>query len=94
MPAILDPFADGLAPTVMTWTALDWISHLVQAMLDVVSVMRPSANMFKTRRFDTIASVSAFYRKLGQMELRVSAAVVRETADRARGLIVAGRGPC
>jgi hypothetical protein len=117
LPAILDPFAEGAAPAVMTRIALDWIiegtslellfgevaqaqysrefvlSHLVQVMLDVASGFRPSPNAaFKKRRLDTIASVSAFYRKLARMELGVTAAVVRQTADRARTLIAAAGG--
>jgi hypothetical protein len=44
------------------------------------------------RQFDRIASLSAFYRKLGRMEPAVPAAIVRQTADRARELIVAAGG--
>jgi hypothetical protein len=117
LPAILDPFAKGAAPAVMTRLALDWmiqptsldplleevaqgqydreflLSHLVEVMADVACGSRPSPRAaFLRRQFDQIASLSAFYRKLGRMELAVSAALVHRTADRARELITAAAG--
>jgi IS4 transposase len=117
LPAILDPFAKGAAPAVMTRLALDWmiqrtsidplleelaqgqydreflLGHLVEVMADVSCGFRPSPRAaFLRRQFDLIASLSAFYRKLGRMELAVSAAVVRQTADRAREMITAAGG--
>jgi Transposase DDE domain len=117
LPAILNPFAEGAAPAVMTRMALDWmidrtsidtilervseeqydreflLSHFVQVMCDVACGFRKSPReAFLKRRLDRIASCSAFYRKLARMELVVTAAIVRETASRARELIAAGRG--
>ena len=117
LPAILDPFAKGAAPAVMTRLALDWmiepdsinpllddvaqgqysreflLGHFVEVMADVACGFRPSPRAaFLKRQFDQIASPSAFYRKLGRMEPAVSAAVVRETADRAFRLIAAAGG--
>jgi hypothetical protein len=117
LPAILDPFAQGAAPAVMTRLALDWriqptsldplleqvahgqydreflLSHLVEVMADVACGFRPSPRAaFLRRQFDRIASLSAFYAKLGRMEPAVSAAVVARTADRARQLIAAAGG--
>jgi hypothetical protein len=117
LPAILDPFAEGAAPAVMTRLALGWmidrtsidplleevargqydreflLGHLVEVMADVACGFRPSPRAaFLRRQFDRIASVSAFYRKLGRMELAVSEALVRQTADRARQLISAAGG--
>jgi hypothetical protein len=117
LPAILDPFAKGAAPAVMTRLALDWmieatsidpildevaqgqysreflLGHLVEVMADVACGFRKSPRAaFLKRQFDRIASLSAFYRKLGRMELGVSAAIVRETADRAFQLISAAGG--
>jgi hypothetical protein len=117
LPAILDPFAKGAAPAVMTRLALDWmirptsidplleevaqgqydreflLSHFVEVMADVACGSRPSPRAaFLRRQFDQIASLSAFYRKLGRMELAVSAALVHQTADRARELITAAAG--
>ncbi len=117
LPVILDPFAKGAAPAVMTRLALDWmieptsidpileevaqgqfnrdllLSHLVEVMADVACGFRPSPRAaFLKRQFDQIASPSAFYRKLSRMELAVSAALVRQTADRARELISAAGG--
>lgn len=69
------------------------LSHFVQVMADVSCGFRRSPRAaFLKRQFDHIASLSAFYRKLGRMEPAVSAAIVRETADRARELIVAAGG--
>ena len=117
LPAILDPFATGAAPSVMTRIALDWmieatsidpilddvaqgqysreflLGHFVEVMADVACGFRPSPRAaFLKRQFDQIASLSAFYRKLGRMEPAVSTALVRETADRAFGLIAAAGG--
>lgn len=117
LPAILDPFAEGAAPAVMTRIALDWmieatsidpildevaegqysreflLAHFVEVMADVACGFRPSPrHAFLKRQFDRIASISAFYRKLGRMELAVSTAIVRGTADRARRLIAAAGG--
>jgi hypothetical protein len=117
LPAILDPFAKGAAPAVMTRLALDWmiqhtsidplleevakgqydreflLGHLVEVMADVSCGFRPSPRAaFLKRQFDQIASLSAFYGKLSRMEPAVSAAIVRQTADRARELIMAAGG--
>jgi hypothetical protein len=117
LPAILDPFAKGAAPAVMTRLALDWmiqrtsidplleevaqgqydreflLGHLVEVMADVSCGFRPSPRAaFLRRQFDRIASLSAFYRKLGRMETAVPAAIVRQTAERARELIAAAGG--
>jgi hypothetical protein len=117
LPAILDPFAEGAAPAVMTRLALDWmiertsidaileevaekqydrefvLGHFVQVMCDVACGFHKSPReAFLKRRLDHIASSSAFYRKLARMEPAVTVAIVRETAARARELIVAGGG--
>jgi len=117
LPSILDPFAEGAAPAVMTRLALDWmiegtsidlileevaegqynrefmLGHFVQVICDVTCGFRKTPRQaFLKRQFDRIASISAFYRKLGRMEPAVTAAIVRETASRARKLIVAGGG--
>ena len=117
LPAILDPFATGAAPSVMARVALDWmieatsidpilddvaqgqysreflLGHFVEVMADVACGFRPSPRAaFLKRQFDRIASLSAFYRKLGRMELAVSTAIVRETADRAFRLVAAAGG--
>ena len=69
------------------------LSHFVQVMVDVACGFRRSLRAaFLKRKLDLIASVSAFYRKLGRLELAVSAAIVRETAGRARQLIAASEG--
>jgi hypothetical protein len=117
LPVILDPFAEGAAPAVMTRIALDWmiegtslepileevgegqytreflLAHFVQVMADVACGFRKSPRAaFLKRQLDLVASLSAFYRKLGRMEPGVSAAIVRETAARARALISAAGG--
>jgi hypothetical protein len=117
LPAILDPFAEGAAPAVMTRIALDWmiegtsidpildevsegqytreflLGHFVEVMSDVACGFRKSPRAaFLRRQLEQIASISAFYRKLGRMEPTVPAAVVRETAARARELIAAAGG--
>jgi hypothetical protein len=69
------------------------LGHFVQVMCDVACGFRESPReAFLKRRLDRIASSSAFYRKLARMEPAVTAATVRETASRARELIVAGGG--
>jgi hypothetical protein len=69
------------------------LAHFVHVLLDVASGHRPSPRAaFLRRQLDTIASISAFYRKLGRMELAIPAEVVRQTALRARDLIVAAAG--
>jgi hypothetical protein len=46
------------------------LSHLVQVMVDVACGFRPSPRAaFLRREFERVASISAFYRKLGRMEL-------------------------
>ena len=50
---------------------------------------QPLREAFLKRQLDLVASLSAFYRKLGRMEPSVSATIVRETARRARELISA-----
>ncbi len=66
------------------------LSHFVQVMLDVACGFRPTPRAaFMRREFQQIASISAFYRKLGRMELAVTEEIVRRTARRARQLIVA-----
>jgi hypothetical protein len=117
LPAILDPFANGAAPAVMTRLALDWmiqrtsidplleevaqgqydreflLSHFVEVMADVACGFRPSPRAaFLRRQFDQIASLSAFYSKLSRMEPAVPAAIVGQTADRARELIETAEG--
>jgi hypothetical protein len=117
LPVILDPFAEGATPAVMTRIALDWmiegtslepileevgegqytrellLAHFVQVMADVACGFRKSPRAaFLKRRLDQVASLSAFYRKLARMEPAVSAAIVRETAVRARELISAAEG--
>jgi hypothetical protein len=69
------------------------LAHFVQVMLDVASGHRPTPRAaFLRRRLDAVASISAFYRKLSRMELALPAEVVRQTARRARDLIVAAEG--
>jgi hypothetical protein len=67
------------------------LSHFVQVMLDVACGFRPTPrSAFMRRELQRVASDSAFYRKLGRMELGITEDVVRRTARRARQLIVAG----
>jgi hypothetical protein len=69
------------------------LGHLVEVMADVACGFRKSPRAaFLKRQLDRVASISAFYRKLGRMEPAVPAAIVRETAERARELIAAGGG--
>jgi hypothetical protein len=66
------------------------LRHFVQVMCDVACGFRRSAReAFLKRQLNLVASLSAFYRKLGRMEPGVSAAIVRETAGRARELVSA-----
>jgi hypothetical protein len=66
------------------------LSHFVQVMLDVACGFRPTPrSAFMRREFQRVASLSAFYRKLGRMELGITEDIVRRTARRARQLIVA-----
>ena len=69
------------------------LRHFVHVMLDVACGFRPSPRAaFLRRELELVASLSAFYRKLGRMELAVTEEIVRRTAARARQLIVAGGG--
>src|SRR3954447_3714562 len=69
------------------------LSHFVQVMLDVACGYRPTPRAaFLRRELQRLASISAFYRKLGRMELGVTEDIVRRTARRARQLIVASGG--
>src|SRR5262245_47290923 len=71
------------------------LSHFVEVMADVACGFHKSPRAaFLKRHVQRGASISAFYRKLGRMEPAVPAAVVRETAERARELIVAAGGSC
>jgi hypothetical protein len=69
------------------------LRHFVEVMLDVACGFRPTPRAASLRRgLQEVASISAFYRKLGRMELAVTEDIVRRTAARARRLIVAGGG--
>jgi hypothetical protein len=69
------------------------LRHFVDVMLDVACGFRPSPRAAYIRReLERVASVSAFYRKLGRMELAVTEEIVRQTAARARQLVRAGGG--
>jgi hypothetical protein len=69
------------------------LAHFVEVMADVACGFRASPRAaFLKHQLDQIASISAFYRKLTRMEPAVPAAIVGETAARARDLIVAGGG--
>src|SRR6516165_4621653 len=69
------------------------LGHFVEVMADVACGFRKSPRAaFLKRQLQRVASISAFYRKLGRMEPAVPAAIVRETAERARELIVAAGG--
>jgi hypothetical protein len=69
------------------------LEHFVHTMLDVASGYRRSPRVaFLKRRLDTIASLSAFYRKLGRMELAIPTEIVHRTGLRSRDLIVAAGG--
>ena len=84
---ILDEVSEG------QYTREFLLGHFVQVMCDVACGFRRSPReAFLKRQLDLVGSLSAFYRKLGRMEPCVSAAIVRETASRARELISAGDG--
>jgi hypothetical protein len=84
---ILQEVADGQFERELT------LRHLVEVMLDVACGFRPSPRTaYKRRDLELVASLSAFYRKLGRMELAVTEEVVRCTAARARQLVRAGGG--
>jgi hypothetical protein len=69
------------------------LRHFVAVMLDVACGFRPSPrSAFRRRGLEQVASISAFYRKLGRMELGVTEDIVRRTAARARQLVRAGGG--
>jgi hypothetical protein len=69
------------------------LRHFVDVMLDVACGFRPSPRAaFLRRDLEQVASISAFYRKLGRMELAITEQIVRRTAARARQLICAGGG--
>jgi hypothetical protein len=69
------------------------LRHFVEVMLDVACGFRPSPRAaFVRRDLERVASISAFYRKLGRMELAVTEEIVRLAAARARRLIRAGGG--
>jgi len=84
---ILDEVSEG------QYTREFLLGHFVQVMADVACGFRKSIrSAFLKRQLEQVASISAFYRKLGRMEPAVPAAIVRETAARARGLISAADG--
>jgi hypothetical protein len=84
---ILQEVADGQFERELT------LRHLVEVMLDVACGFRPSPRAAYVRRdLEQVASISAFYRKLGRMELAVTEEVVRCTAARARRLVYASGG--
>ena len=69
------------------------LRHFVDVMLDVACGFRPTPRAaFVRRDLEQVASISAFYRKLGRMELAVTEEIVRLTAARARQLVRAGGG--
>ncbi len=69
------------------------LRHFVDVMLDVACGFRPTPRAaFLRRGLEQVASISAFYRKLGRMELGVTEDIVRRTAARARELIAAAGG--
>ena len=84
----LEPILDTVSEGQYTREFL--LAHFVHVMCDVACGFRNSPRAaFLKRHLDLVASVSAFYRKLGRMEPGVSAVIVRETAHRARELIAA-----
>jgi hypothetical protein len=84
---ILQEVADGQFEREFT------LRHFVDVMLDVACGFRRTPRAaFLRRDLEQVASISAFYRKLGRMELAVTEEVVRCTAARARQLIHAGGG--
>jgi IS4 transposase len=69
------------------------LRHFVDVMLDVACGFRPTPRAaFRRRGLERVASISAFYRKLGRMELAVTEEIVRSTAARARQLVRAAGG--
>jgi hypothetical protein len=87
----IDPILDEVSEGQYTREFL--LGHFVQVMCDVACGFRRSPReAFLKRQLDLVASLSAFYRKLGRMEPAVSATIVRETASRARELIFAAGG--
>jgi hypothetical protein len=69
------------------------LRHFVDVMLDVACGFRPTPRAaFVRRDLEQVASISAFYRKLGRMELAVTEEIVHRTAVRARQLVRAGGG--
>jgi hypothetical protein len=84
---ILQEVADGQFEREFT------LQHFVEVLLDVACGFRPTPRAaFLRRGLEQVASISAFYRKLGRMELAVTEEVVRRTAARAWQLIDAGGG--
>jgi Transposase DDE domain len=84
---ILDEVSEG------QYTREFLLGHFVHVMCDVTCGFRESVRQaFLKRQLDEVASISAFYRKLARMEPAVPAAIVRETAARARELIAAADG--
>jgi IS4 transposase len=87
----IDPLLEEVAETQYDRKFL--LSHFVEVMADVVCGFFSSPRAaFLKRQLNRIASISAFYRKLGRMEPAVPTAIVRQTAQRARQLIVASGG--
>jgi IS4 transposase len=69
------------------------LTHLVHILLDVASGIRPSPRAAFWARWEQIrVSEAAFYGKLQRMEPALAAAVVRQTAARARAVIAAAGG--
>lgn len=69
------------------------LRHFVEVMLDVACGYRPTPRAaFLRRGLEEVAAISAFYRKLGRMELAVTEEIVRHTAVAARRLIRAAGG--
>jgi IS4 transposase len=69
------------------------LTHLVHILLDVASGIRPSPRAAFWARWEQIrVSEAAFYGKLQRMEPAIAAAVVRQTAARARAVIAAADG--
>ena len=87
----LDPILEAVAERQYDREFL--LGHFVEVMADVACGFRPSPrSAFLKRQFDQIASLSAFYSKLSRMEPAVPAAIVGQTANRARELIEAVAG--
>jgi IS4 transposase len=85
--ALFQQVADGQYTRELTLT------HLVHILLDVASGIRPSPRAAFWARWEQIrVSEAAFYGKLQRMEPALAAAVVRQTAARARAVIAAADG--